>query len=300
MKLIAGIAACSMVLSFGAASFAQYEQNTQASQNQQNTQPQTQSGSMMGAGPAGGMSDMMGMCMMMHPAIAVDANAVYVVRGNQVVKLSKKDFRVLATGTLPQPPAMKGMGSMGGMSGSGMAGQSPAMMGEGPAATVRPEMAQMMQQMRQMQSTQFEQNFLQNMIRHHQGALAMSRLAIAKATHPELRRFAQRTINNQGREEQEFASWLKNRYKASFSKQPMPVDVQMSANLNTLSGRDFEIQFLKDMIVHHTEAVQMSRDAEQKAVNPDVKAAATEIAKNQSAEIDQLKSWASSWYGLTL
>lgn len=248
---------------------------------------QMQSSASPGAG-MGAMSNMMSMCMMMHPAIAVDDDYIYILRGNEVFKLQKSDLKIISTGTLPPTPAMNSAG--GEMPGGAMAGQ-------GPAVTTRPEMEQVMQNMRQMQPSQFEQSFLGNMIRHHQGAIELSQLALTKATHPELRKFAENVITKQSREQRQFASWLKNWYKASSVKQPRPIDDQMTSNLRNLSGRDFEIQYMRDMIIHHSEAVSMGQSAEQKAVHPEVKTAAANIVKQQSAEINELRRWLSSWYG---
>ena len=242
-------------------------------------------GSSGGGGMPGGMMGGMMDGMMMCPMIAVDASGLYIVRGNQVLKLSKDNLSVLASAFLPQMPRMDGM--------------SGGAAGRGPSMTPRPGMNQMMQQMRQMQAARFEQAFLQNMIRHHQGAVDMSKLALTKATHAELRSFAQKTITNQGNEQQQFASWLRSLHNASAIMQPTQMDAQMTNNLSSLSGRDFEIQFMRDMITHHSEAVQMGRDAQQKATSSAVKAAATKIVNQQTAEIAQLQRWLSSWYGVS-
>ncbi|MEN6372832.1 MAG: DUF305 domain-containing protein [Armatimonadota bacterium] len=255
----------------------------------------------MGAGQEGGMPDMMSMMnmmgSMMHPAIAVDGNAVYVVQGNRIFKLNKTTLKILAVATLPMPENIMKMGGikeMKGMRGTPEAG----MTGRGPSMTMRPEMEQTMEQMRQMQPSQFEQSFLQNMIQHHQGAIEMSQLALTRATHPELRQFAEKIISDQRREQQQFASWLKNWYQVSTVRQQTPMDTQMTAQLRNLSGRDFEIRYMQDMIIHHSEAVQMASDAEQKTLHPEVKDVALKIITEQSQEITQLKNWLMLWYGV--
>lgn len=241
------------------------------------------SGAPSGAGPAAGTGDMMAMMGMMHPGIAVDGEYVYIVRGDQVIKLSKTDFRVILTATLPPAPKMN-------MSSGGMSGSGPM--------TSRPDMQQKMQQMSMMQPSQFEQSFLENMIRHHQGAVEMSQLALIRAVHPELRRFAQNVITGQIREQNQFAQWLKTWYKAPAVKQLTGIDAQMVSNLRNLTGRDFEIRYMQEMITHHAEAVQMGTSAEQKAVHSEVKAAAANIVKQQSSEITELRGWLASWYGV--
>ncbi|MEN6521860.1 MAG: DUF305 domain-containing protein [Armatimonadota bacterium] len=303
MKAITIIAAFLMVLVSGGAIYAQYGQQyppqTGIVAPPPPAQTQIPSGQ-IGAGHEVGMSDMMSMMSMMgsmmHPAIAVDDNAVYVVQGNRIFKLNKTTLKVLAVTTLPMPESMTKMGGMKEM--KGMKGTPEAgITGRGPS-TMRPEMEQTMEQMRQMQPSQFEQRFLQNMIRHHQGAIEMSQLALTKATHPELRQFAEKVINDQKREQQQFASWLKNWYQASAVRQQTPMDAQMTAQLRKLNGRSFEIRYMQDMIIHHSEAVQMASDAEQKAMHPGVKDVALKIITEQSQEITQLQNWLASWYGV--
>ncbi|MHB1458182.1 MAG: DUF305 domain-containing protein [Armatimonadota bacterium] len=218
-----------------------------------------------GAGPQGGMmggismDQMMKMMETMHPAIAVDDSAIYIIRGGEVLKLDKNTLQV----------------------------QSRAML---------PEMQSMMSSMMQMPPSQFDQSFLQNMIRHHAGAIAMSRIVVQKATNPELRQFAQRVIDTQSQQNREMATWLKSWYRSSGSMAPMPMDEQTTRQLRGLSSRDIEIIYMQAMIMHHQEAVDMGRVAEQKAGHPEIKTLATSIVTGQSAEISQLSGWLSDWY----
>ncbi len=57
------------------------------------------------------------------------------------------------------------------------------------------------------------------------------------------------------------------------------------ARLTAATGKDFDKQFLQMMIVHHTGAIQMARAEQAYGSNPDVKALAGRIIKDQQAEI---------------
>lgn len=88
------------------------------------SQPTGKMSGMMRNGPGmkGGMNggmqgDMMGpggmpMMQMMHPAIAVDESAVYIVRGGEVIKLDKISLLVLVQTTLPTSEPAVGADSM--------------------------------------------------------------------------------------------------------------------------------------------------------------------------------------------
>lgn len=243
-----------------------------------------------GKGGAGGMMgqgnmSMMQMMSMMHPAIAVDDTGVYVLRGNQIFKLDKNSFQVIAAGALPEPPAssMQSTHGMGGAGGSGM---------------MRSDMQAMMNTMCQASPMQFDEMFLQNMIRHHVGALELSRLALRKARHSELRHFAQRVIDTQSRQNKQFGIWLRDWYNASAQPIAVPMDQNNVNRLRSLSGCQFEIQYMQMMIVHHQQAVQMADIAQQKAAHAELKVAASKIAASQSGEIDRLHHWLSAWYGI--
>jgi uncharacterized protein (DUF305 family) len=48
---------------------------------------------------------------------------------------------------------------------------------------------------------------------------------------------------------------------------------------------------------HHHMAVEMAEQAEKKATHTELKELAAKIAKDQTEEIKQMKSWAQSWFG---
>lgn len=58
----------------------------------------------------------------------------------------------------------------------------------------------------------YDLNFLNLMIHHHECAMAMSQDALAKAQHPELKDFAQKTIDRSGPEIEQMQTWRKEWY----------------------------------------------------------------------------------------
>lgn len=70
------------------------------------------------------------------------------------------------------------------------------------------------------------------------------------------------------------------------------------AKLRGLSGKDFEVAFLKLMIPHHESAVMMAQLVPSRATHPELKALAQEIITSQQREITQMRGWLRDWYGI--
>lgn len=71
-------------------------------------------------------------------------------------------------------------------------------------------------------------------------------------------------------------------------------DMNMKA-LDTFSGNEFDLEFIKQMTAHHKGAVIMGKDALAKAEHPEIKALAQGIITAQEAEIGQMQAWQKAW-----
>jgi uncharacterized protein (DUF305 family) len=60
---------------------------------------------------------------------------------------------------------------------------------------------------------------------------------------------------------------------------------------------NYDDRFIKLMVAHQQGAVEMARDAQQKAQHPELKRIAQQIADSQQKEITQLQTWQKQWYG---
>jgi uncharacterized protein (DUF305 family) len=78
----------------------------------------------------------------------------------------------------------------------------------------------------------------------------------------------------------------------------MHMPMQSMAALENLSGQDFDIAYMSQMIEHHKGALEMAEAALEASENEDVRGAAQKIIDAQSAEITQLTDWLSSWYNV--
>ena len=152
-----------------------------------------------------------------------------------------------------------------------------------------------------LKGAEFEQNFLQQMIQHHRSGIEMAKLATDHTSRAELRQFAEKMISKQQAEIDKMTGWLKSWYNASPKEVANEAaDKEMKMHVSMLSEKKdsaFDKAFLEMMPKHHHAAVEMAEQAEKKATHPELKELAATMAKDQQAEIKQLKDWAQSWFG---
>jgi uncharacterized protein (DUF305 family) len=79
----------------------------------------------------------------------------------------------------------------------------------------------------------------------------------------------------------------------------MTMPMQSMVALENLSGQDFDIAYMSQMIEHHKGAVEMAEAALAASENETIRAAAQAIVDTQSAEITQLTDWLQAWYNVT-
>lgn len=145
--------------------------------------------------------------------------------------------------------------------------------------------------------------FAQQMIPHHQQAVAMAAMADTRATDPDVKKLAAQIKAAQGPEITVLTGWLNSWGKpapqASMGGHGMDMgggampgmmsDADM-AKLMAASGKAFDTEFLRLMIAHHQGAITMAQDEVTNGKNPDAVKLAQQIATSQQAEIDTMKS----------
>lgn len=274
-------------------------------------QQQDTTGAMMGAGPGG-----MQMCPM--GSVAVDSDSIYVLRGNQLLRYNKDNMRLMTTTMLPSPaqtqalatPAAPGQGPVICPSGTQeVATCPPSVTGAGPATvtlrtdlTPRPAFQQMLQSMQQLAPCDYDRAYLQAMIQAQCGVVEWSNLANSRANHADLRRFAERVADDESQLSIKYSTWLHEWYGISSRtcERATPMDADTLACLQNVSGRDFEIAYMQALITYFSEAIQLSCNAQEKAARPELKTTASALATKYTNNIQQLRSWAASWYGVSI
>jgi uncharacterized protein (DUF305 family) len=162
-----------------------------------------------------------------------------------------------------------------------------------------------------------ETQFLSCMVPHHRSAVAMARVALEKATHPELKDMAQSIIRNQDEEIAQMTRWLHDWYgmdPPAGTSMPMACMQDMMPkmhgrmphmdmavqSLQSKSGPEFEVAFLSDMSQHHAMAIMMSAPVLIAGYHHELFTLADNIVISQGQEIRQMDVWLKSWYGLEL
>ena len=148
----------------------------------------------------------------------------------------------------------------------------------------------------------YDLQFLDTMAAHHQGAIEMAGPCSAKAQHAEVKTLCGNIISSQQKEIGEMKAWRDkwfagaapaiNMEMAGMADSMKGMDMK---KLGTLSGNDFDLEFIKQMTPHHEGAVIMAKEAFQKSTKDEIKTLANAIIKDQESEIKQMKDWQTAW-----
>lgn len=137
--------------------------------------------------------------------------------------------------------------------------------------------------------------FAEMMIPHHQQAIDMSNLALSLSESDQLKDLAERIIAGQTPEIELMATWIDGPAANSsmgmmggYAMGGMASDEEMAA-LATLSGGDFDKEFLSLMIPHHEGALQMVHMIERSS-DAEVSQLAEDIIRVQTAEIAEMEA----------
>ena len=152
----------------------------------------------------------------------------------------------------------------------------------------------------------FDEAYIADMLAHHEGALNMSESAGAFAVHDEIRTLAGNIIQTQSAEVMKMRTWQKEwGYKETMSGGHMSHSgggmdmagdmVEMQNKLQGLTGEAYDKEFLKQMIIHHEQAIEMSQYAETNAKHQEIKDLAADVISAQTTEIEQMKQWQKEW-----
>lgn len=139
----------------------------------------------------------------------------------------------------------------------------------------------------------FDEAYITDMIAHHDGALNMSEQAAAITNREEIRTLAGNIIQSQGMELYQLHTWRKEwGYEAPASNGHLN---HGGGGLEGLSGEEYDKAFLREMIIHHEQAIEMSQYAATNAKRQEIKDLASTIISTQAAEIEQMKQWQQEW-----
>ncbi|MDQ2806798.1 MAG: DUF305 domain-containing protein [Chloroflexota bacterium] len=196
-----------------------------------------------------------------------------------------------STGGAPatQRPGM--MGGTGGMMGGteSMMGGTESMMG-GAGSMMR----------------NVDRHFIEQMIPHHQAAVAMADLALQHAQHPQLKVLAAAIKRTQTAEIAQMRAWYRQWYGTDVPTPANGTGGGMMGSAQGISGdlpalqnaADFDQAFLQGMIPHHEMALMMAQMVRMHGRQPQLQQLAQAITTGQRAEIAQMRGWYQQWYGV--
>ena len=154
-----------------------------------------------------------------------------------------------------------------------------------------------------------DKHFIEQMIPHHDGAVAMAKLALEKSKRSEIKTLATAIIAGQTKEIEDMTGWYKNWFGKDVPKVSggMMGGGMMSQSGMHMGGQedmkaletatDFDKVFLEAMIPHHQLALMMVQMLESGTNRSEMIQLAKNITTSQSKEIKDMQGWYTEWYG---
>lgn len=151
-----------------------------------------------------------------------------------------------------------------------------------------------------MTSNNIDRHFIEQMVPHHESAIAMTKLAQQKSNRSEVKTLADNIITSQTAEIDKMQSWYRQWYGTDVPKQSSSNGMMSMMNgswdednLNTAT--DFDKAFLEEMIPHHQMAIMMANMLENGTNRQEMKTLAQDIIATQTKEVDTMRNWQVQW-----
>lgn len=151
-----------------------------------------------------------------------------------------------------------------------------------------------------MTSNNIDRHFIEQMVPHHESAIAMAKLAQQKSNRSEVKTLADNIITSQTAEIDKMQSWYRQWYGTDVPKQSSSNGMMSMMNgswdednLNTAT--DFDKAFLEEMIPHHQMAIMMANMLENGTNRQEMKTLAQDIIATQTKEVDTMRNWQVQW-----
>ncbi len=144
--------------------------------------------------------------------------------------------------------------------------------------------------------------FIDTMIAHHQGAVDVSLLANTRTQRDEMKKLADGIIAEQRREIAEMQAWRKKWFgeakpalNMDFPGMKTGMAGMDTIKLASLKSNEFDVEFIRQMILHHEGAIEMARALKTDDNYAELSRLAESIIKTQTAEVEQMKGWLGAW-----
>ncbi len=148
----------------------------------------------------------------------------------------------------------------------------------------------------ELASRPYDIKFIDEITAHHRMGIEMSRIAVEKAYRADLRKMAQKMIQDQKKDISKLERLARIRHPTA----PRIKDMSVGMNINrlrSLSGPEFDVAFLDSMIQHHPGAAYLGIEAQTRAQHLELKKIASKIANAQVSELRQMRKMRDAWSG---
>jgi uncharacterized protein (DUF305 family) len=145
-----------------------------------------------------------------------------------------------------------------------------------------------------------DRRFIDAMVPHHQGAIAMAEVALKNAEHEEIQELSKNIISTQQAEIEELKSIKQEEFGTS--QVPMEMSQGQMQSMGMMDPQDlanrepFDRAFIDAMIPHHQSAIEMAQVALEESDNSEIRELAENIISAQQEEIEQMSQWREEWY----
>jgi len=158
-----------------------------------------------------------------------------------------------------------------------------------------------MTELNKLSGRDFDIAYMSMMIEHHKGAVEMAQAALKASKDGRIRQAAREIVTVQNREIAQLTGWLRSwyavppsqRYMAMMRADMRPMMDTAMQGMTPMAGMAVQVDrsFLKGMIPHHQEAVDMSEACLQKATKAELQRFCRGVIGLQKAEIAQYQAW---------
>lgn len=130
-----------------------------------------------------------------------------------------------------------------------------------------------------------DRDFLRMMSDHHMGMIAMAHPTMDFKGELSVKDEAKKLDKNQDAELEKMSTMLSKQWNDDYTPSIMPSNQKMVNDLSGKSGNDYSRTFLKNVVMHHTQALKMIDEYLPKAKNAEVKRMAEKMKADQAREI---------------
>lgn len=169
--------------------------------------------------------------------------------------------------------------------------------------TLMESMSNMKSKMKDMKMTgDFDVEFAYMMIMHHQAAIDMSKVEIAKGTDTTIKTIAHNIIIAQTEEINQLEMFVNSYKMPEVNRKDNKMHSELNEAMNAMMDKmdlmqmtgNTDKDFVRMMITHHESAVKMAEDELANGKQDEVKKMTQKMIKDQNKEITDFKTWLSS------